>query len=400
MSSTDPPTKPFIRFKHHINTHITAGLQSLLNLPSAVAARTFPPSPAPSDIEARLSRLRGGSLSDALLAWHLFATASPYSPLRLSSTLAWRPTPKDCPVEAAGEFGWVDAFEDLLLVSAGRGLSDLRQRHVFNKVLGRATVGGALGDAEAVVFVGRLLVLGVAEVYFPLRDRRTGYQSPSTAEEWRERNREREGLKGLGNRVGEGDELRKELQGAVKALRRVLEDEEVLKRFEQRRPRPTLRPELDKEPESSEDQLTEEDLYRAFSQSAHAQFEKAERSIYEFFKIVSEQESEEAEQALEWEKLSGRKAASLPPAEDGYTKTVTKNEYMDAKGNIHVKTEVSRKNAQGVEIMRRVNHSIRSPPYRNDAEEGVVEVPQQAEKQEVRPMDEQRVKESNGWFWK
>ncbi|KAK0711615.1 hypothetical protein B0H67DRAFT_585824 [Lasiosphaeris hirsuta] len=180
-------------------------------------------------------------------------------------------------------------------------------------------------------------------------------------------------------------------------LRRVLEDEDLL-RGQGRWSKPTSSPESTEKPESNEGQLTEEDLYRAF---AHSQFEKAERSISEFFKTFSEEEWEEAKQASEWEKLSGRKTIFLPPPEEGYTETVTKNEYVDAEGNIHVKTEVLRKSAQGFEIMRRVNHSIQSPPHQNDnAEERVVEVPQQTPKREAKTKDEQGVKESSGWFWK
>lgn len=64
--------------------------------------------------------------------WMSFLVDSPYSPLRLADLP--QPVPRDLPEGADPSlFGFEDAFEDLLMVTSGQGLSDINDRYEMKK---------------------------------------------------------------------------------------------------------------------------------------------------------------------------------------------------------------------------------------------------------------------------
>ncbi|KAL2262092.1 hypothetical protein VTK26DRAFT_2494 [Humicola hyalothermophila] len=177
---------PFIRFKNHINANIQAGLNTLTALSSSASssrsssppATMDPPPPTPDslaphppnnhdnnnsnddDITA-LARLP--TRAEAQRAFHTFLTYSPYSPLRLAYHMPphLTPTPRDLPAGAdPSQFGWADAFEDLLLASSGvEGMSDLAEKsRVRGRWEGRRR-RGAIGEGFG--FPGEGLGLGL-----------------------------------------------------------------------------------------------------------------------------------------------------------------------------------------------------------------------------------------------
>ncbi|KAL1838850.1 hypothetical protein VTJ49DRAFT_2173 [Mycothermus thermophilus] len=198
-------SNPFVRFKHHVDANIHAGINTLTGLSrsrtssggddhvagttttTTTGSGTMTPntttntnnlndslslarslgllSPQDHHFEARLTSLTSSSpngastLPQASAAWRLFLLRSAYSPLRLeydwqssspsslssSTTSPWRhvPTPRDLPQGCeAGEVGWLEAFEDLLRASSGLPLTDLRERVAENRrVWGRFGLG-------------------------------------------------------------------------------------------------------------------------------------------------------------------------------------------------------------------------------------------------------------------
>ncbi|KAK4242441.1 hypothetical protein C8A03DRAFT_29372 [Achaetomium macrosporum] len=253
---------PFIRFKHHVDANVHAGLNSISNnfsrssstpdnnnnnsnnsqpssssYPSPFATPDMPPSPsststdltpmnmlypAETHLESRIDLLRGGTAAESHLAWRLFLTRSAYSPLRLARELpgGWHPTPRDLPPPASewesssnGEFGWLEAFEDLLRVQSGLGLADLqkRRRDRCGEEGGwfgwRSVPGGGWGwhghghgmvgfwggapgwGMREMAWLERMSSRGLTEALFPVYDPGLGYQSPRTREEWAERRR-------------------------------------------------------------------------------------------------------------------------------------------------------------------------------------------------------------------
>ncbi|KAK4038482.1 hypothetical protein C8A01DRAFT_17458 [Parachaetomium inaequale] len=226
---------PFIRFRHHVDANITAGLTTLSSLTTPSPHHQIPPNPittmptttpstptmlTPSDqhIESRIALLTGGTPAEANLAWHLFLTRSAYSPLRLehdpalgfAGTRNWKPTPRDLPTGCEVEVGWLEAFEDLMRVESGLGLVDLdhlcpieREKgggflgpfHHWNHHHRRGMVGFLGGDwsgMREVAWLERMRSRGLTEVLFPVYDPGLGFASPRTVVEWAERRRAEE----------------------------------------------------------------------------------------------------------------------------------------------------------------------------------------------------------------
>ncbi|EGS17702.1 uncharacterized protein CTHT_0070440 [Thermochaetoides thermophila DSM 1495] len=271
-SSSDdnnPPINPFIRFAQHVNQNIQAGLNTInpfassssnpsppQSLPASSDTQTpsdaivpstdnlpsAPLDPATAHFETRLSLLRGGTRPEADLAWRLFLRHSTYSPLRLDRELGWRPRPycPDDPGLDTSQFGWADAFEDLMLAQSGvERMSDLREKSElfegwafgsrglpwdegekdvtavwrpfhftfpfgmgfgFGGVYGPVTFGAA-GSREwrEMAWLRRMHERRLNEVYFPVQELgKGGYRSPETMEEWVEfRRREAERRKAM-----------------------------------------------------------------------------------------------------------------------------------------------------------------------------------------------------------
>ncbi len=88
-------------------------------------------------IEDRLDQCRDELREDHEYAWNLFIQRSRYSPLRLEYEMPRGPRPADLEAGMDPElFGWTDAFEDLLRVSSGLPMTDMRERRAEARVVG------------------------------------------------------------------------------------------------------------------------------------------------------------------------------------------------------------------------------------------------------------------------
>lgn len=164
MTGDEPWTELFIRFKNQVDDHIANVFHNTLGVPSVVSRDMNsdwtstpqtrqdsrpggggePVTPQPRSAHTGLDRLGEmfastsptRSLLDAELfteslyqvIWLSFLVDSPYSPLRLQDIP--QPVPRDLPKNGDPSlFGFEDAFEDLLLVTSGQGLSDIQCRY-------------------------------------------------------------------------------------------------------------------------------------------------------------------------------------------------------------------------------------------------------------------------------
>lgn len=464
---SSPSRNPFVRFKHHIDQRIAAGLQSIFGLPSVVSQAFSLPQPKqqpepttlpsnadtatttkmlPSEggdnntpshdsnpfpsLETSLAALTGGTRSESLLAWRLFLTHSAYSPLLLDETFPHRPTPNGIPSHAdpALYSSWADAFEDLLLASSARPMVELAARPrmraeqlaglFFSGTNGSGSWQWGVGDrvAEAAaLYLRRLRRQRLDEVYFPYRDVKRGYISPGTMEEWvalrreetereeerrrrwetiwRERAEEAEKDEGeKGERFGDmveavlrgANSLAKDVEGAVR------ETEGMVRELER-----MVKEGLGKNQDEDDVDTakTEEDLYS----SVRSAFRDGQESLSNFFKSLSDEREPRPDA-----QISGPQE-STTQFKDGSTKTVTRNEYVDDTGAVHVKVVVSVKNAEGVEVSRSVQHSIRSQSQSQPKTTGTTinndeEEPKHIESSE-KTQDSKGGKKSGGWFW-
>ncbi|KAM7220735.1 hypothetical protein V8F06_003804 [Rhypophila decipiens] len=144
------------------------------------------------ELEDRLDRFRlagCGSRSEQQLAWSTFAEQSAYSPIRLDRDLGWRPTPNDLPSHThPAEFGWTDAFEDLLTVSSARPMLSLERRSTLNRALQQLNFINPFlalaGGRPYSLLYSRAVLQGIDEAYFPLYIPQVRHRSPRSMEEW------------------------------------------------------------------------------------------------------------------------------------------------------------------------------------------------------------------------
>ena len=124
---------PFIRFKRQVDERISNGIRAAWALssssrapasgPPAAAADTVPQAQPHPQIAALEASVADGLRQQTVYSW---LGHSPYSPLRLQSLRP--PVPRDAPVETSDQYSFRDAFEDLLVVSAGQPLPALPWR--------------------------------------------------------------------------------------------------------------------------------------------------------------------------------------------------------------------------------------------------------------------------------
>lgn len=114
-SQQDPPPNPFVRFKHHIDSNVVSGINTMLGYPTPDTS-SFPNGDGDHIPDYR----------DALnLRSVLFSSYSPAALRHLP-----QPVPNDLPSNLDGRvFTFEDAFEDLLAVSQGQALPDIGQKY-------------------------------------------------------------------------------------------------------------------------------------------------------------------------------------------------------------------------------------------------------------------------------
>ncbi|KAL2015985.1 hypothetical protein VTK56DRAFT_4474 [Thermocarpiscus australiensis] len=474
MPDDEPSNNPFVRFKQHVDANIHAGLNTVMDFTTTTTSRHPAPesntSPSTSSfnnnnnndnndtnntttaltlldepslhLEHRLDQLRGGTRDEARLAWRLFLTRSAYSPLRLARELGWQPTPRGLPASAPQQqFGWLDAFEDLMLASSAAPMTDLREKSEawmmqssspwslvhgpgwgwFGFGSGFGFHGGFWGDggggpAAELAWLGRMSMRGLTEVYFPVYDPGLGYQSPRTLEEWAERRRaeqrrldDAERLWGEleGKRRGAIEEAKSErdvwgdagdrgsffsdIGGIVKVLGKVLEDEVRPFSGFGRGEGSGKRDRSDGTTVEKKNAETEDDLYSAIQSAFH----ESERSLSNFFKSLSEGWRDNS--LREPKPASPPKTETAEVVENGITKKTTKKEFVDEHGNAHSKTETTWKDENGRVIMRQVQSSMgRSEHWQRTIDGGSAKP--EPDKEATDSSKEQ--KKEGGWFWR
>lgn len=137
---------PFVRFKRQVDERISNGIRAAWALsalprtpasgpPAAAAdADTTPQAQPPPHIAALEASVADGLRQQTVYSW---LGHSPYSPLRLEGLRP--PVPRDAPAETCDQYSFRDAFEDLLVVSAGQSLPALpwrRPDHDLHRLLG------------------------------------------------------------------------------------------------------------------------------------------------------------------------------------------------------------------------------------------------------------------------
>ncbi|KAK3374916.1 hypothetical protein B0H63DRAFT_526210 [Podospora didyma] len=484
MPSDGESHNPFVRFKKHVDQRVAAGLHNLLGLPSVVSrnfplgditedresklsVRTMeePPFPPPrlqdekwlqdrpvteiaaatrgSRIEHFLDSLRGASNGPHDAAWRLFFTRSAYSPMYLDAELGWKPTPNGLPADIdPSQFGWVEAFEDLLAASSAKPMDPLRHRLRQKTAMGYLPAKMQADPVQC--FYMRLRGQGLDEVYFPVNEPRFAYRSPQTIEEWavvRKREMdmlattrpERDGdddvspplRRALGHddeqtakeparnalgvgettpparfpdrikpdKEGEDNQPFSELGKIVNALAKALEDE--FKAFRGGADTSVSGRDVSTDDEGVDQ--TEQDLYSVIRSAFH----DSERSLSNFLKSFSEGKRVEQQQPKHYQG-PGQQTDIVKDAR-GWTKSVTKSEFIDENGGLHVKTETVHKDADGREVGRESSYSFQqtSQSHYNGNTRGGKSVRESDDTGKREDDDGAKPEEkARGWFWK
>ncbi|KAB5558395.1 hypothetical protein GE09DRAFT_1119102 [Coniochaeta sp. 2T2.1] len=417
MPSEDDSSKnPFVRFKEHIDAHVAAGFQNALRFPAtltdlliATAALSRPKDTGSTSTiyneeqrdanngdsniydgragyELRVlhsifhsrrydealdeyyfrlgARYQGDEhklLRHVLLMDRLVAfTASVYSPQSLNESVR-APTPRDIKGDMdPAMFNWNDPFEDLLLETAGRPLTNIRARYDRNKKLRELYPQGE----PLWSWFNRLEELPTFRSYFypdtfyeqrslkaqakaPVIEQRTASAVDDRAGGrtgdrvcdrvgGRESSSNSRGLSGNEDRTA-GNGFFAEIEKVTKVLNQVLED--------------AVDGPRERQADSTREPRTENDLYEAV-QSA---FNEGQRSLASFFKSLASEFEPRRPSAMKVEDLPNGETVE----EDG-TKTVkSTREYVDDFGNKHISTEIKRTNKDGTSVSTETHYSVR-----------------------------------------
>lgn len=145
MSEDNPPPSqnPFIRFKNHVDSRISNGISFITgNHPPATHQQQQPQQQEHNPASHYNMSFGGppfggggppfGGGNLRVSFWNEWTQLSPYSPYNLRHLR--QPVPTDLPAGVdAKSFGFEDAFEDLLAVSAGRPMMDLTRQARMKK---------------------------------------------------------------------------------------------------------------------------------------------------------------------------------------------------------------------------------------------------------------------------
>ena len=419
MPEDDDPKSRFVKFKQHVDAHVSAGLHSLFGIPSMVTkgfnlnierrtpqeGSTSTPSragpgaqAAGSDdaslaaweeqesamVEARLDQCRGGLREDHEYAWDLFIQRSRYSPFRLEQEMPLGPCPADLEDGMDPDsFGWTDAFEDLLRASSSLPMMNVRERYAQKKAW-----SGFFGEREPEhLAYWRLRAYRLPEAYFPYRD--YNYQSPQTMEEWvrLRRNDEDEQVAWQNEGLRRAREIARAFGISTDALSSQTDDDS---------PGDSTR-----EPEESDDRdkrqkkapENEQDMYDFLESTTKAVLPP----LTSLVKMVSDGK-------WETESSSSSSWTTNEAAEDGPIKTSKSTEEWTKNGQVHVKTEIRRTTADGREVSRETHYSVRPAEAQQDEpgtekEEKEREEPSETTKVWTRDAEGEKEKKSS-WLWK
>lgn len=123
-SQEDPPSNPFVRFKHHVDSNIASGFNTMFGSSK----------PPPSDAQTQTEGIPSPSQFLNLLGLRSVLSSPYYSPSSLADLP--QPIPNDVPAHLDKTiFTFEDAFEDLLSVTQGHSLPDIEHKYNQRKLL-------------------------------------------------------------------------------------------------------------------------------------------------------------------------------------------------------------------------------------------------------------------------
>lgn len=384
----DTSNNVFVRFKHHIDSNIASGFNTLLGVPTAprqprtndtspstLRPNSPPPSSSSSSSSPSSHLPSTCSAMDVQEArrpahWDVFSLVSSasYSPTALRHLP--HPVPNDLPHELDSTiFTFEDAFEDLLAVSQGQPLPDINARYEQRKLLQHMFPTGE----PTWFWMRRLESQGLIES--PSRGRffrtlRPDWESfhreldQRAADVWRGATGEDDGEQGAGD-------VFHEIGRAFKQIERGLSEDGS--RDEEPEPDSDDKQRRRKEPD------TFDDLFSSLSSTVA----EGQKSWDTFLKIINDQAT-----ALE--------KHHQPSGSDRETKQVeTRDEYVDRFGYLH--STVTRKtlDRDGNEVGRETYVTMRP----TDKPDKKLDNQSRDELDHVESLGDESANKT-GWFWK
>ena len=375
----DTSRSVFVRFKHHVDSNIASGFNTLLGVPTAprqprsddIPSSTLNPNPSTPTSLSSLSSSHLPSTRNAMdtqpagcqTHWDVFSLVSSasYSPTTLRHLP--QPVPNDLPRELDPiTFTFEDAFEDLLAVSQGQPLPDINTRYEQRKLLQQMFPTGE----PTWFWMRRLESQGLIES--PSRGRFVRMLRPDWDSFHRELDRRAadiwRGATAEDDSEQDAPDFFQELGRASKQIQRRLSEEAP--QHEE------LGPDSDDKQRRQRGPDTFDDLFSSISSTVA----EGQRSWDTFLRIINDQ-------AATLEKQQA-------PSSDEETKQIeTRDEYVDRFGYLH--STVTRKTLgrDGNEVGRETYVTMR-PADKPD---------KQLDNQSKDELDHV-ANEKTGWFWK
>lgn len=336
------------------------------------------------------------------LSWVFWAATSPYSPLNLGHLP--QPIPNDAPLELQdGTFTFEDAFEDLLAVTAGRRLVDIKTKYEARKMLREMFPDGE----DAAFWVRRLQSQHLLDNanFFPLQPQtlwphdvwenihrefaRAAEEARRAEERWFSHFEEdgKRDERGDDNRERRRRSLFDELDKVFRSFESGMNGEDEGKKGE-----------ADRKKRRGDEASTEDDLYS----SVHSAVSSGAKSLGTLVKLAWDgvadiQKSHTSSSVIRQGQQKGDRVES-------------REEFTDEAGNLHEKRIIRTLDKEGNEIGREVYVRVRSPPPKQDSRRPVEDREEHQEQKQQKPREEKEdskdnkenkdSKDNKGWFWK
>lgn len=353
------------------------------------------------------------------LAWLVWATASPYSPLNLHHLP--QPIPNDAPLELQdGTFTFEDAFEDLLHVVSGRRLMDINSRYQMRKMLREMYPYGE----DASFWVRRLHSQRLLDNsnFVPFSARPLWPQDV-----WDTIHREfartaRDAKKSDDPWFSFGSSDKEEQQDPKGRPRHSLfEDlDRLFRSLESHFPGKHKNDKNDKDSKDNKDNRDckdsknsdegrdgEAENYDDLYSSLHSAFSTGAKSLNTFIKLARDGVSEihkngslSSSTSTSWSSYGSANEDQKP-----HKVEEEKEEYTDEHGNHHIKSIIRTLDQDGHEIRREVRHRIQSSSSSSSSGNGDSQPRLETARRETNERDNTRDSKNgpdsnSGWFWK
>lgn len=341
MNTGDKPNFPFlkyfVRFKQHVDLNIVSGFNTIFRHSPSLSSILEMDSPSPSPSSNTSSEANG-------LASLLFSSYSPANLRRLP-----QPVPNDLPSHLDSSiFTFEDAFEDLLIVSQGDPLPDIKHKYC-NRMLTRRIFpqGEPMWSWLRRLEISGHLSTDPSECQQDRSDwgdfRR---ELDKNAQAWKCEKPSPEGLS-IGEAVHHFRGLFGELErisGNIEKLFNEGNVEKVLIEAERRLDQHHSEPA--KQTEQGRDRSSEPDTFEEFFANVHSTHESGQRSWDSFMKAISDSYN-----------TSGN---SQKPVSKLETQVVeSREEHIDKYGYVHRKVTRRQVDNEGNEVSRSTTYQMR-----------------------------------------